>query len=190
VLHEDEEEEEEIPLICKNSRISRSSDIPMQALSRLVSLQGLTMSAIDHALEKIIPENLLSEPPEVESSVACVEVPDDVPLAGGPVGQEVARAVSRASSTLEGRLDHEDMLALGVAGQGHSAPLGTTEGASASEVAARDNLAPKGGVEDDPAPKGGAEDDPPPRGLSLVPLRPPPWMFMLDRHQFNLRNSW
>ena len=36
VLHEDEEEEEEIPLICKNSR--RSSDIPMQALLGLVSL--------------------------------------------------------------------------------------------------------------------------------------------------------
>jgi hypothetical protein len=54
VLDEDEEEEEEIPLIRKNSRSSRSSDIPMQALSGLVSLQGLTMSAIDHALEEII----------------------------------------------------------------------------------------------------------------------------------------
>jgi hypothetical protein len=52
VLDEDEkEEEEEIPLIRKNSRSSMSSDIPMQALSGLVSLQGLTMSAIDHALE-------------------------------------------------------------------------------------------------------------------------------------------
>jgi hypothetical protein len=41
VLDEDEEEEEEeIPLIRKNSRNSRSSDIPMQALSGLVSLQG------------------------------------------------------------------------------------------------------------------------------------------------------
>jgi hypothetical protein len=35
---EEEEEEEEIPLIQKNSRRSRSSDIPMQALSGLVSL--------------------------------------------------------------------------------------------------------------------------------------------------------
>jgi hypothetical protein len=52
VLDEDEEdEEEEIPLIRKNSRRSRSSDIPMQALSGLVSLQGLTMSAFDHTLE-------------------------------------------------------------------------------------------------------------------------------------------
>ena len=39
VLDEDEEEEEEeIPLIRKNSHRSRSSDIPMQALSGLVSL--------------------------------------------------------------------------------------------------------------------------------------------------------
>ena len=41
VLDEDEEEEEEeLPLIHKNSHISRSSDIPMQALSELVSLKG------------------------------------------------------------------------------------------------------------------------------------------------------
>jgi hypothetical protein len=40
VLDEDEEEEE-VPLIHKNSRRNRSSDIPMQALSTLVSLLGL-----------------------------------------------------------------------------------------------------------------------------------------------------
>jgi hypothetical protein len=102
VLDEDEEEEEEeIPLIRKNSRSSRSSDIPTQALSGLVSLQGLTMSAFDHALEEIIPKNMLSEPTEVESSIVCSEVPDDVPLSCDPVGQEVTRIVSRASSTLE-----------------------------------------------------------------------------------------
>jgi hypothetical protein len=60
------------------------------------------MSAIDHALEEIIPEDLLSEPPNVESFVAREEVPDDVSLAAGPIGQEVARTVSHASSTLEG----------------------------------------------------------------------------------------
>jgi hypothetical protein len=43
------------------------------------------------------------------------------------------RTVSHASSTLEGGLAHEDIPALDVAGQGHPAPLGTTEGASASE---------------------------------------------------------
>jgi hypothetical protein len=73
VLDEDDEEEK-VPLIRKNSRSSRSSDFPMQALSGLVSLQGLTMSAIDHALEEIIPEDLLSKPLEVESSVVCSEV--------------------------------------------------------------------------------------------------------------------
>jgi hypothetical protein len=59
VLDEDEEEEEEVPLIRKNSRRSRSSDIPMQALSALVSLQGLSISDFDHALEDIILKNLL-----------------------------------------------------------------------------------------------------------------------------------
>jgi hypothetical protein len=165
VLDEDEEEEEEeIPLIRKNSHSSRSSDILMQALSGLVSLQGLTMSAIDHALEEIIPEDLLSEPPEVESSVARAEVPDDIPLAAGPIEQEVAWTISHALSTLEGGLAHEDMLALDVAGQGHPAPLGMTEGASACEGAAKDNSAHEDGAEDDPAPKGGAEDDPAPKG--------------------------
>jgi hypothetical protein len=76
-------------LIRKNSRSYSSSDIPMQALSGLVSLQGLTMSAIDHVLEEIIPENFLLEPPETESSIVRTEVPDDVPLAGNPVGQEI-----------------------------------------------------------------------------------------------------
>jgi hypothetical protein len=87
VLNEDEEED--VPLIRKNSRSYSSSDIPMQALSGLVSLQGLTMSAIDHVLEEIIPKNFLLEPPETESSVVRTEVPDDVPLAGNPVGQEI-----------------------------------------------------------------------------------------------------
>jgi hypothetical protein len=93
VLDEDEEEEEEeIPLIRKNSHHSRSNGIPMQALSELVSLQGLSMSAFDHALEEIIPENLLSEPPEVDSSIVRSEVPDDVPLPCDPVGQEVTES--------------------------------------------------------------------------------------------------
>jgi hypothetical protein len=73
------------------------------------------MSAIDHALEEIIPKDLLSEPPEVESSIVRPEVPDGVPLAGDLVGQEITRTVSHASSTLEDSLVHEDTLALGVA---------------------------------------------------------------------------
>jgi hypothetical protein len=68
-------------------------------------------------------------------------------LAGDPVGQEITRTVSHASSTLEGDLVHKDTLALDVA------PLGTTEGASASEGVAKDDPAPEGGAEDDLAPK-------------------------------------
>jgi hypothetical protein len=73
-------------LVRKNSHSHSSNNIPMQALSGLVSLQGLTMSVIDHALEEIIPEDLLLEPPETKSSVVRIEVPDDVPLAGNPIG--------------------------------------------------------------------------------------------------------
>jgi hypothetical protein len=47
------------------------------------------MSDIDHALEEILLEDLLLEPPETESSVVRTEVLDDVPLAGNPVGQEI-----------------------------------------------------------------------------------------------------
>jgi hypothetical protein len=74
------------------------------------------MFAFDHALEEIIPKNLLSEPTEVESSIVCSEVPDDIPLSCNPVGQEVTRTVSHASSTLEGGLAHEDTLALDAVG--------------------------------------------------------------------------
>jgi hypothetical protein len=91
----------------------------------------------------------LLEPPETKSYVVRTEVPDDVPLAGNPVGQEITQTVSHVSSTLEGGLDHGDTLALDIVGQGHPAPVGTTEGASASEGAAKDNPAPKGGAEDD-----------------------------------------
>jgi hypothetical protein len=112
------------------------------------------MSVIDHALEEIIPKDLLLEPPETESSIVRTEVPDDIPLAGNPVGQEVTQTVSHTSSTLEDDLALQDTLALDVAGQGQPAHMGTTEGALASEGAAEDNPAPGGGDEDDPAPKG------------------------------------
>jgi hypothetical protein len=41
-------------LVRKNSHSQSSDGVPIQALSRLVSLQRLTLSAIDHALEEII----------------------------------------------------------------------------------------------------------------------------------------
>jgi hypothetical protein len=68
---------------------------------------------------------------------------------------------------LEGGLAHEDILALDVADQGHPAPLGMTEGASASKGAAKDNPALEGGAEGGLVPKGGAEDDPAPKGAKL-----------------------
>jgi hypothetical protein len=71
VLDEEEEEEEEIPLIRKNSRRHRVSNIPIQALSALVSLHGFSISDFDQALEEIIPENLLSEPPEADNPIIC-----------------------------------------------------------------------------------------------------------------------
>jgi hypothetical protein len=120
------------------------------------------MSVIDHALEEIIPENLLSEPPEVDSSIVHSEVPNDVPLSGDPVRQEVTRTISHTSSTLEASLAHEDTLALDIADQSHSTSLCTIEGASASEDAAKDNPDPEGGAKGDPAPEGGTEDDPAP----------------------------
>ena len=71
----------------------------------------MSVSDFDHALEEIIPENLLSEPPEVDNPIICSEVPDNVPLSCGPAEQEATRIVSRASSTLEGGLAREDVLA-------------------------------------------------------------------------------
>jgi hypothetical protein len=55
----DEDEEEVSPLIRKNCHSKNSDDVPIQALPGLVSLQRLMMSAIDHALEEIIPKDLL-----------------------------------------------------------------------------------------------------------------------------------
>jgi hypothetical protein len=76
VFHEDEEEEEEeIPLIRKNSCHYRGSDggsdFPSKALSALVSLQGLSISDFDQALEEVVPEDILSEPPEADIPTIC-----------------------------------------------------------------------------------------------------------------------
>jgi hypothetical protein len=100
IFDEDEEEEEEVPLIRKNSQRYRGSrgdsDIPSPALSALVSLQELSRMDFDQALEDVVPEDMLSEPTADDMMDVCSEIPD--------VGLEVSRAVSRASSTLEGSL--------------------------------------------------------------------------------------
>jgi hypothetical protein len=96
IFDEDEEEEEEIPLIRKNSRRYRGnrgdSDIPSPALSALVSLQDLSITDFDQTLEDVIPEDMLLEPTVDDMMNVCSDAPN--------VGLEVSRVVSRASSTL------------------------------------------------------------------------------------------
>jgi hypothetical protein len=101
IYDEDEEEkEEEVPLIRKNRRHYRGSkgdsDIPSLALSALVTLQELSITDFDQALEEVVPEDMLSEPTADDMMAICSEI-----LA---TGLEVSRAVSRAPSTLEGSL--------------------------------------------------------------------------------------
>jgi hypothetical protein len=155
---DEEEEEEEIPLIRKNSRFYRGSaggsDIPSPALSALVSLRGLSISDFDQALEEVIPEDILSEPPEDDTPAKCLEVPDGgLPLIGS-TGQEVTRVVSRASSTLEGSLPCKDT------DVSYPTPIEVTEGPSTSEAAAAEDPAPEGGAGSNPAPEGVAGSDP------------------------------
>ena len=104
------------------------------------------MSAIDHALEEIIPEDLLLELPETESATIRAEVQDNTPSASNPVGQEITRTVFHASSTFEGGLIHGDTLVPDVTCKGYPAPEGTIE----------DNSAPKGAAKGDSAPEGAA----------------------------------
>jgi hypothetical protein len=65
IIDEDEEEENEVPLIQKNSRryiaSGESSGVPSPALSALVGLQELSLANFDETLEDMVPEDLLSE---------------------------------------------------------------------------------------------------------------------------------
>jgi hypothetical protein len=135
---EEEEEEEEIPLIRKNSCHHKGSDIPAQALSALVSLQGLSISDFDQVMEEVIPEDILSEPPEADNPTIYSEVLDDGLLSHDFVGQEITRVVYRASSTLEGGLPRENT------DPSHPAPMDVAEESLALEVAAVEGPAPKG----------------------------------------------
>jgi hypothetical protein len=164
VIDEDEEEEEEkgIPLIRKNIRHYRGSNwassIPSQALSTLVSLQGLLISDFHHALEEVIPEDILPEPPKADIPTICLEVPDGGLSLLDSAGQEVTRVVSHASSTLEGSLPCKD------ADPSHPTPMEMAEGPSAFEVAATEDLAPEGGAGSYPAPEGVVGSNPAPEG--------------------------
>jgi hypothetical protein len=150
IIDEDEEEENEVPLIRKNSRryiASReSSGVPSPALSALIGLQELSLANIDQTLEDMVPEDLLSEPADGGMMDVCADVPD--------AGLELSQAASRASSTLERGLKGQE------AGLDCSAPMEVREGPSALEVTVTESSALKDGASAYPAPEGVAGDDP------------------------------
>jgi hypothetical protein len=117
-------------------------------LSAPVSLQGLSISDFDQALEEVVLEDILPEPSEADIPTICLEVPDGGLLLHDSAGQEVTRVVSRASLTLEGGLPCEN------ADLSHPTPMDMAEGSSALEVAAAEGPTPEGGVGCDLAPEG------------------------------------
>jgi hypothetical protein len=145
----EEEEEDEIPLIWKNSRCyiasGESSGVPSPALSALIGLQELSLANFDQTLEDMVPEDLLSEPADGDTMDVCADVLD--------AGLGSSRAASRASSTLERGLEGQE------ADLDCPVPMEVTEGPSALEVAAAENSALKDGVGAHPAPEGVAGDD-------------------------------
>jgi hypothetical protein len=144
VVDEDEEEEDEIPLIRKNSRrylaSGESSGVPSPALSALIGLQELSLANFDQTLEDMVPEDLLSEPADGGMMDVCTDVHD--------ARLELSRAASRASSTLERGLKGQE------AGLDCSAPMEVGEGPSALEVAVTESLTLKDGASAYPAPEG------------------------------------
>jgi hypothetical protein len=73
---EDDGDEEDVPsLVHRDHRSKASIDITDLGLSWLVSLQGMTMSTIDSALEKVTLEDLLldlSEAMGTDVRVGCL----------------------------------------------------------------------------------------------------------------------
>jgi hypothetical protein len=177
IVDEDEEEEDEIPLVWKNIRryivSGESSGVPSPALSALIGLEELSLANFDQTLEDMVPEDLLSEPADGGMMDICVDVPD--------VGLELSRAASHASSTLERGLKGQE------AGLDCSAPMEVGEGPSALEVAVAESSAlkdgasaypaPEGVAGDDPARMGSASYDPAPRVSELVIPLTLPWTF-------------
>jgi hypothetical protein len=143
IVDEDEEEEDEIPLVRKNSRryivSGESSGVPSLALSALIGLQELSLANFDQTLEDMVPEDLLSEPADGGMMDICAEVPD--------AGLELSRAASHASSTLEHGLKGQE------ASLDCSAPMEVGEGPSALEVAVTESSALKNGAGAYPAPR-------------------------------------
>jgi hypothetical protein len=150
----EKEEEDVSSSVHRNHSSKASNDVLVQALSGLVSLQGMTISTIDHALEEIIPEDLLLELSEAEGAHICIEVPDGAPSTSFMAGKEITPPVCHASPTFKDDLIHENTLIPEGADEGYPAPEGVTEDNPAPEGAAEGDSAPEGATEDDPAPKG------------------------------------
>jgi hypothetical protein len=79
-IFDEDDEEEEVPLIRKNSQHYRGSkgdsDIPSPALLALVSLQEVSISDFDQALEEVVPKDMLSEPTIDDMMYVCSEILD------------------------------------------------------------------------------------------------------------------
>ena len=91
------------------------------------------------------------------SHIYMMDVFSDIP----DVGLEVSRAVSRASSTLEGSLRCQKV------GQDCSTPMEVAEDPSALEVVVTENPAPEGVAGSDPARVGGASYNPAPESVQV-----------------------
>jgi hypothetical protein len=142
IIDEDEEEEEEMPLIRKNSRYiasGESSGVPSPTLSALVGPQELSLANFDQTLEDMVPKDLLSEPADGGMMEICADVRD--------VGLELSRAASHASSSLERGLTSQE------AGLDCSVPMEVVEGPSALEVAVTEGSVLKDGASVYPAPR-------------------------------------
>jgi hypothetical protein len=143
IVDEDEEEEDEIPLVRKNNRCyivsEESSGVPSPALSALIGLQELSLANFDQTLEDMVPEDLLSEPADGGMMDICADVPD--------ARLELSRAASRASSTLERGLKGQE------ASLDCPAPMEVGEGPSALEVAVTESSAFQDGASAYPAPR-------------------------------------
>jgi hypothetical protein len=100
---------------------------------------------------------MLSEPTADDVMDVCSEILD--------VGLEVSRAMSRASSTLEGNLQCQ-------AGPSRLTPMEVTKEPSALEVATAKDPAPEGGPGSYPAPEGVAGSDPALVGSASCDLSP------------------
>jgi hypothetical protein len=120
-------------------------------LSAPVSLHSIL--DFDQVLEEVVPKDMLSEPPADDIPVVSSEVPDSGLSLLDSAGQEVTRAVSRASSTLEGSLPCRYV------GLSHLTPMEVAEEPSALEVATVEGPALEGGAGSYPAPEGVSGSD-------------------------------